>query len=243
MDMESRLAELKTIIEGRMDEAGLARALELLGETGFPRELTGEMRLYSEYEPKVVELGFTPEQRYLHFLWECLDRLPIGLAVNFSFLFRRMIAERLFKKCGQNFIAEMNIQFNFGHNIEVGDDVFINRDAFFDSKGGITIGNYCGMGERVMIFTHSHSESDHRERTFAKVVIGDFVKVYSGAMILPGVTIGDQAIVAARSLVTRDIEPNMVVEGIPAKPVRERRTEGRNGIELNHIWLKDKAFQ
>ena len=167
----------------------------------------------------------------------------IGLAVNFAFPFRRMIAERLFKKCGKNFIAEMNIQFNFGQNIEVGDDVFINRDAFFDSKGGITIGNYCGMGERVMVVTHSHSESDHEKRTYAKVVIGDFVKIYSDAMILPGVTIGDQAIVAARSLVTRDVEPNMVVEGTPAKPVRERRTEGRNGVALGHIWLKDKSFQ
>jgi acetyltransferase-like isoleucine patch superfamily enzyme len=125
----------------------------------------------------------------------------------------------------------------------VGDDVFINRNAFLDSKGGIEIGNSVGLGERVMIFTHSHSESVRSERTCAKVVTGDFVKVYGEAMILPGITLGEQSIVAAKSMVTKDVEPDTFVAGVPAKPVRDLRTEGRTGAELDHIWLADGAFQ
>lgn len=58
-----------------------------------------------------------------------------------------------------------------------------------------------------------------------------------GAMILPGVTIGEMAIVAAHAVVTKDVPANMVVAGTPAQVVRERKTEGKSGDELDHIWL------
>ena len=63
------------------------------------------------------------------------------------------------------------------------------------------------------------------------------MKIYTGAIIFPGVTIGEQAIVAANSIVSQDVPPNTVVAGSPAKVVRERKTEGKTGDELDHIWL------
>jgi acetyltransferase-like isoleucine patch superfamily enzyme len=75
------------------------------------------------------------------------------------------------------------------------------------------------------------------------VRIGDYAKVFSGAMILPGVTIGPQAIVAGGAVVTTDVPPNTVVAGIPARAIRERKTDGRTGKDLNHIWLYNGAFQ
>lgn len=88
--------------------------------------------------------------------------------VDFSFLFRRMIAERLFKRCGKNFLADEGVRFNFGQNIEVADDVFMNRNVFLDSKGGIAIGDAVGIGENADIFTHAHSESDLKDGEFQK---------------------------------------------------------------------------
>jgi acetyltransferase-like isoleucine patch superfamily enzyme len=243
MNVVERLDAIERCLDAGLDAFGLSEALNLLGASGFPKELIPEIHVYGEYLPRAGELGFNPEQRFLHFLWECLDGLPIGLMANFSIPFRRMIAQRLFKRCGDNFIAERNVRFNFGHNIEVGEDVFMNRNVFLDSKGGIEIGDSSGLGENVVILTHSHSESVHYARSYAKVTIGDFVKVNSNAVIMPGVNIGDQAIVAAMSVVTRDVPPNTVVAGIPARPLRERRNEGREGEELNHIWLRDGAFQ
>ncbi len=243
MNIAERLAEIQRVFDKGLDRSGAHLVLDLMGAGDIPTDILGGIHLYSEYLPKARELGFTDEQRCLHFLWDCLDRLPIGLAVNFAFPFRRMIAGRLFKRCGARFNAEQNVGFNFGQNIAAGEDVFINRGTFLDSKGGIEIGNSVGIGENVMVFTHGHSESVHEERTYARVVIRDFVKVYSDSMILPGVTIGEQAIVAAKSMVTKDVDPNMVVAGVPAKPVRKRRSEGRNGEELRHVWLADGAFQ
>ncbi len=243
MDIRMRLAAIEEALDAGLGEEELAEVLDLMGAPGFPREVIGDIHLYSEYLPKADELGFTAFQRHLHFLWDCLDRLPLGLAVNFSFPLRRMIAVRLFARCGERFNAEQNVQFNFGQNLEVGSDVFLNRNVFLDSKGGIELGDSVGLGENVVVFTHTHSESVHRERTYGKVTVGAYTKIYSNSMILPGITVGEQAIVAAKSMVAHDVPPNTVVAGVPAKVMRERRTEGHNGAALEHVWLKDGAFQ
>jgi acetyltransferase-like isoleucine patch superfamily enzyme len=148
------------------------------------------------------------------------------VATNFSIPFRRILAKKLFLKCGKNFCAESNIRFNFGQYMSVGNDVFLNAGTFIDSKGGVTIGDAVGIGEFVRIFTHTHSESNHAERTYAPVTIDDYAKIYTGAMIFPGVSIGEQAIVAGGAVVTGDVPPNTVVAGIPAKPIRARKNGG-----------------
>ena len=76
------------------------------------------------------------------------------------------------------------------------------------------------------IFTHSHSESNHEERTYAPVVIGEYAKVYSASTILPGVTVHTGGIVATGAIVTKDVPAWTVVAGIPAKPIRPRKIDG-----------------
>lgn len=243
MNIRERLLVIQQIVNAGVDTQGATRILELMGASAFPMEILEEIRLYGEYLPKAQELGFSKEQRYLHFLWDSLDKLPISVVVDFAIPFRRIIARRLFKKCGKNFTAEVNVHFNLGQNLEVGDDVFMNRGVFLDTKGGIVFGNFVGLGEGVEIYTHRHSESQHAQRSYAKVVIRDFAKIYAHAVILPGVTVGEQAIVAAKSLVTKDVEPNMMVAGTPARVIRERNASGRVKEDLTHIWLHNAAFQ
>jgi len=231
------IEEIGTIVNNGLDTHGALHILKLIEGPHYSKNFMEEMSLYSELLPMGREKPFTQEQRYLHFLWDTFDKLPICLNANFSIIFRRLIAERLFKKCGVGFISEENFRFNFGQYIEVGDFVFFNRGVFIDSKGGVTIGNNVGITEDVRIFTHSHSESSHIIREYKPVVIKDYAKIYTGAVILPGVTIGEQAIVASHSLVTKDVPANTLVAGMPAQVVRERKTDGKSGDELDHIWL------
>lgn len=243
MKIAQRLTAVERILSSDLDANGTYKILKLIGANSFPRDILTELKLYSECLPMAEKIRYTDKQRYMHFLWDVLDKLPISVVVDFSIPFRRMLAKRLFKKCGRNFIAEENVRFNFPQNLEMGDDVFINRGTFLDSKGGIVVGNFVGITEDVQIFTHNHSESNHATRTYEKVVIKDYAKISSGAVILPGVTIGEQAIVAARALVTKDVPPNVLVAGIPAKVIRERLTEGKKSKELNHIWMHNATFQ
>ena len=238
-----RLDRIRDLLDKGPDAKGTCEILSLAGCPAVPDEVLEEVAVYAEYLPKAAEFPFTPSQRYLQFLWDAFDRSSLSVASNFAFPFRRMIAKRLFRSCGKNFCAEYNVRFNFGQFLSLGDDVFMNAGVFIDTKGGVSIGNSTGIAEFVRIFTHAHSEADHVERTYSPVKIGNFVKIYTGATILPGVTIGDQAIVASGALVTKDVPPNMVVAGVPAKIIRERRNEGHTGKELDHIWLHNGAFQ
>jgi acetyltransferase-like isoleucine patch superfamily enzyme len=235
--IDLKLDEIGVIIRDGLDTEGALNILKLLDGPAYSKDFLEGLTLYSELLPLGRENPFTKEQRYLHFLWDAFDKLPVCLNANFGILFRRLIAERLFKKCGVGFIAEENFRFNFGQNIELGDFVFFNRGVFIDSKGGVIIGNHVGLAEDIRIFTHSHSEASHIIRDYKPVVIKDYAKIYTGVVILPGVTIGEQAIVASHSLVTKDVPANTLVAGMPAQVVRERKTDGKSGDELDHIWL------
>jgi len=237
------LAAVERLLDGELEAGAVAQVLERLGAPGFPAHLLPEGRLYNEYLPKAAEIGITPRQRALHLLWDAFDKLPLSVVAAFAIPFRRLIAERLFKRCGHSFIADEGVRFNFGQLLEVGDDVFLNRGAFLDTKGGVTIGDAACLTEWVAVFSHSHSEADHALRSYAPVVIEAYAKIYSDAIILPGVTVGTEAIVAARALVNRDVEPGTLVAGIPAKPVRARASEGRHGERLDHVWFAEAAFQ
>ncbi len=241
--MTQELARLEGLLDGELHEVAIAKALEHLGAPGFPRKLWPEARLYDDYLPKAQEVQPTQRERALHFLWNAFDKLPLSVVADFAIPFRRMIAERLFKSCGANFIADEGVRFNLGQLLEVGNDVFLNRGVFLDTKAGVRIGDAVCLTEWAAVFTHTHSEARHAERTYGPVVLEPYVKVYTGAIILPGVTVGTEAIVAARSLVHHDVAPGTVVEGIPARPVRERHTEGLHGADLQHYWFADRAFQ
>lgn len=240
--IEQILEKVENILNEEVNKESIIKILDLI-KCSFPLEILDEMKLYGDYLPKNKELGFTKEKRYLHFLWEVLDKSPMCLISNFAIPYRQLLAKKLFKSCGKNFIAEENVRFNVPDNIEIGDNVFLNRGTFLDSKGGIVIGNSVTLTEGVTVFTHSHEEHDHVSRTYAPVIIKDYAKVYSNTTILPGVTIEEQGIVAACSLVTEDVSKNTMVAGVPAKTIRERRTFEKKKAELNHMWLHNGEFQ
>jgi acetyltransferase-like isoleucine patch superfamily enzyme len=236
------LTEVENIVSDGITTNGVIKILDML-RCSFPIEILEEMELYAEYLPQNKKGSYTNEKKYLHFLWDVLDKSPMCLIANFAIPFRRILAMKLFKSCGKNFIAEENVRFNVPDSIEVGDDVFINKGTFIDSKGGVKIGNFVGVGEGVNIFTHSHLEHEHSLRTYEKVIINDYAKIYANATILPGVIIDKQAIVAACTLVNKRVENNSLVAGIPAKKIRERNNLGKNFEELRHIWLDEGAYQ
>lgn len=232
-----RLRRVEEVLEYIDDPEAVREMLVLLEASPLDTTTLSHMQLYAETLPKAQEYPLTPARRHLHFLWDAFDKLPLCLMVPFSIPFRRLLAHRLFGACGTVFTAEENVRFNFAELLRVGDGVFMNRNIFLDTKGGITLGDGVALAEDVRIMTHNHGEASHIDRVYHPVHVGDYAKIYCGAVIMPGVTIGRQAIVAAGALVTHDVPENMVVAGRPAKILRERRSEGREGADLDHIWL------
>lgn len=111
---------------------------------------------------------------------------------------------------------------DFGKNIQVGKNVFINACCHFQDHGGVTIGDGCQIGHNVVFATLNHGLApEDRKSTYpAPIVLGQNVWVGSNATVLQGVTIGNNSVVAAGAVVTSDVPDNVVVAGIPAKIIK-----------------------
>ena len=109
-----------------------------------------------------------------------------------------------------------------GKNIHIGKNVFINMGCKFQDQGGIYIGDGALIGHNVVLATlnHTMSPEDRASMIPAPIRIGKRVWIGANATVLPGVTIGDGAIVAAGAVVTKDVPENTVVAGVPAVPIR-----------------------
>jgi acetyltransferase-like isoleucine patch superfamily enzyme len=108
---------------------------------------------------------------------------------------------------------------NCGRNISIGRNVFVNYGCSFDGMGGITIGDDVMIGPRVNLVTSGHPLDPVERRhgiTHGPITIKRNVWIGTGATILPGVTIGENSVVAAGAVVSRDVRPNCVVAGVPA---------------------------
>jgi acetyltransferase-like isoleucine patch superfamily enzyme len=110
----------------------------------------------------------------------------------------------------------------FGKNLTLGKDVFINIGCRFQDTGGITIGDgtLIGHGSNLTTLDHAIDPDRRADMIPAPVVIGRKVWLGAGVTVVPGVTIGDGVIVGAGSVVTRDVPADTIVAGVPAKPIR-----------------------
>ncbi len=111
---------------------------------------------------------------------------------------------------------------DFGKNIHIGKNVFINACCHFQDHGGVTLGDGCQIGHNVVFATLNHGMApEDRGTTYpAPIRLGKNVWVGSNATILQGVSIGDNSIVAAGAVVTRDVPENVIVAGVPAKIIK-----------------------
>lgn len=116
-----------------------------------------------------------------------------------------------------------------GKNIHIGKNVFINMGCKFQDQGGIFIGDGALIGHNVMLATLNHAISPGDRATMipAPIHIGRHVWIGANATVLPGVTIGEGAIVAAGAVVTKDVPKNTMVGGVPARVIRTIDEEER----------------
>lgn len=112
---------------------------------------------------------------------------------------------------------------DYGQNIKIGKNVFINSGCCFQDQGGIEIGDGVLIGQQVVIATLDHDLSPAKRRNMlpAPVRIGNGVWIGAHATILAGVSVGDNAVVAAGAVVTKDVPANTVVGGVPAKVIKK----------------------
>jgi acetyltransferase-like isoleucine patch superfamily enzyme len=125
---------------------------------------------------------------------------------------------------------------DFGKNITIGKNVFINSGCHFQDQGGIVIGDNTLIGHNVVLATINHDLNplNNRKNHYAPINIASNVWIGSNATVLSGVTIGEWAVIAAGAVVTKDVPPYTVVGGVPAKVIKTVENGGSQNESISY---------
>jgi len=202
--------------ETAVEDTKLPMAMRLALSALDPRNVTLEPEYYAECDDARFQ-----RVKPLLWLWYSFDRtMAGGQNVELGVQLRRLLAPLIFKRCGENFKAFQNVEFSFGYNMEVGDNVVVHRNVLLDDRGGIVLGNGVSVSDYANIYSHTHSIVDQKDVTAAATILEDGVRITYHATVLAGVHVGEQAMVGAMAVATKDVRPYHVYVGIPAKSVR-----------------------
>ena len=137
---------------------------------------------------------------------------------------RRTLLEELLGSCGEGVVIRPPLRCDYGQYIHIGEGTFINYDTVILDVATIRIGAHCQIAPRVQILSATHPLDPSLRRagweSGEPVTIGDNVWLGAGVIVLPGVTIGQDSVVGAGSVVTRDLPAGIVAVGNPARPLR-----------------------
>ncbi len=150
------------------------------------------------------------------------------------------LLKALFGKTGEEVWLEPPFHCDYGWNIEVGDHFFANYNLTILDVGKVTIGDSVQIAPNVSLFTAGHPvHPDSRNSGYEyglPITIGNNVWIGGNVVILPGVTVGDNAVIGAGSVVTKDIPANVIAAGNPCKVLRQITEQDRK------FYYKDREF-
>ncbi len=138
---------------------------------------------------------------------------------------RDRLLRELLKACGEGVHIRPPFRLEYGTGVSIAAGTFFNYDCLMLDVAPVTVGADCQVASRVQFITATHPIDPHVRRigweTAKPITVGDNVWLSSGVILCPGVTIGDDTVVGAGAVVTRDLPAGVVAMGVPARAVRE----------------------
>ncbi|WP_026464441.1 sugar O-acetyltransferase [Adhaeribacter aquaticus] len=178
----------------------------------FQRLLNGEAVPFSDSEYfKIVEACNDTRKLLIQ-----LNNEPDAIEI------RKLLSQIMAFKVDATTTIFPPFQINYGRNTKIGKNVFINFDCTFLDLGGITIEDNVMIAPKVSLLTEGHpvSINDRQTLSVGKINIKKNAWIGANATILPGVTIGENSVVAAGAVVSKDVPDNTIVGGVPAKYIK-----------------------
>ena len=157
---------------------------------------------------------------------------------------RAFFIKKRLKSCGDKVVICSGTRLQVTKNISIGNNVRIGENSRLFGVGGITIGNNVSFGPEILIWSSNHNYYSPESLPFdansklKPVFIGDNVWIGARSCITPGVTIGEGAVIAMGSVVTKDVPPCAVVGGNPAKVIKYRDVEKYNYLKENNVFVE-----
>lgn len=138
---------------------------------------------------------------------------------------RDAILRELLAEVGDGVVVRPPFRIEYGSRVRIGEGTFFNYDCVMLDVAPVTVGARCQVASRVQFLTATHpidpGPRGEGWESSAPIVVGDNVWLGGGAILCPGVSVGDDTVVGAGAVVTRDLPPGVVAAGVPARVLRE----------------------
>lgn len=170
-----------------------------------------------------LPIGFRGRSAVIVQLWWFVQATLFACSPQFMYGWRRWLLILFGAKIGQGVLVRPSVKITYPWKVAIGDFAWIGDDAVLYSLGEIEIGANAVVSQRCYLCAASHDYSKVDFPIYAKkVIVGAQAWLATDVFIAPGVTIGEGAVVGARSSVFHDLPPLMVCLGSPAKPIKQR---------------------
>lgn len=180
-------------------------------------QYVGQKLNWQNFFPKVINRILTILAEFWLYILRVIGYIPIHTVRKFFYLISGI-------KMPFNSTIHLQASFFAPQGITIGENTIIGYRSFLDGRGKLNIGNHVDIASEVLIYTNEHNiNSQDFGNNYGAVNIGDYVFIGPRAIILPGVTVGRGAIIAAGAVVTKSIPEFEIWGGVPAKKISDRK--------------------
>jgi acetyltransferase-like isoleucine patch superfamily enzyme len=163
----------------------------------------------------------------LIWFWRMFDRSPVALNHWLGFRLRAMLARHIFKSIGRNVKIYHGVEFTFGYNLTLEDDVIVHNHVLLDDRGELIVRRGTSISEHAAVFSHAHDPVEACVIEHRRTQVGPGARVSYRSLVLPGVTVGEDALLGAQGVATHDVEPHSIAGGVPAKKIKAKKDAKR----------------
>lgn len=192
-------------------------ATNVLIDSLDPRNTTLEPEYYGDVDPAQYAL-----RKPLIWFWQMFDRSPLGLNHWLGFRFRCMLGRHIFRHLGKHVKIFHNVEFTFGYNLTIEDNCTIHKNAMLDDRGGLILHEGTSIADYANIYSHTHDINTQADVTNKPMELGPRARITYHGTVLAGSNVGENAMLGAMALATRDVPSNSVSVGIPARVKRQK---------------------
>ena len=158
----------------------------------------------------------------LIWFWHMFDHSPVAFNHWLGFRFRAMLGKHIFKSIGSNVKIFHGVEFSYGYNLTIEDDCVIHKYVMLDDRGEIIIRKGTSISDYAAVYSHAHDPIDSRVVENRKTEIGPRARLTYHSAVMAGVRIGEDAMLGAMGLATREIGDRIIAGGVPAKQLKTK---------------------
>jgi len=189
-----------------------------------PANVTLEPEYYGD-----IDAGRYAIIKPLVWFWRMFDRSPVALNHWLGFRLRAMLGKHIFKHVGANVKIYHGVEFTFGYNLTLEDDVIVHNHVLLDDRGELVIRRGTSISEHAAVFSHAHDPVEACIIEHRRTEVGPAARVTYRSLVMPGVNIGKGAMLGAQGVATHDLDEGIIAGGVPARKIKAASQAHRLG--------------